>query len=167
MTSQPIEYCYWVIPGKFLAGEYPRNKDKNSSISKINSLIGADVSAFIDLTEKNEGLFPYSDMIGTTSHQRFPIPDLSIPESSAATVAVLDTIDDHVKQGHVVYLHCWGGVGRTGVMVGCWLVRHGYKGQAALDRLHRLWRKCPKSLNRKSPETKEQELYILRWEEST
>ena len=23
-----------------------------------------------------------------------------------------------------VYVHCWGGVGRTGTVVGCWLVRH-------------------------------------------
>ena len=166
MTSQPIENCYWVVPGKFLAGEYPRNKDKNSSITKINSLIGAGVSAFIDLTEKYEGLLPYSKLIGTASHQRFPIPDLSIPESPEVAMAVLDAIDFHISQGHVVYLHCWGGVGRTGVMVGCWLARHGYKGQAALDRLHRLWQKCPKSLHRKSPETKEQERYILRWEES-
>jgi protein-tyrosine phosphatase len=165
MASQPIEQCYLVVPGKFLAGEYPRDKDKNSSISKINSLIGARVSAFIDLTEKDEGLFPYSELIGTASHQRFPIPDVSIPESSAVTVAVLDAIDHHISLGRVVYLHCWGGVGRTGVMVGCWLSRHGYKGQAALDRLHRLWQKCPKSAYRRSPETKEQEQYILRWEE--
>jgi protein-tyrosine phosphatase len=167
MTSQPIEHCYWVVPDKFLAGEYPRDKDKSSSISKINSLIGAGVSAFTDLTEKDEGLLPYSELIGKASHQRFPIPDISIPESSEITVAVLDTIDHHISQGQVVYLHCWGGVGRTGVMVGCWLARHGFKGQAALDRLHRLWQKCPKSQYRESPETEEQKLYILRWEEST
>ena len=167
MMSQPIEQCYWVVPDKFLAGEYPRNKDKNSSISKINSLIGAGVSAFIDLTEKYEGLLPYSELIGTASHQRFPIPDLSIPESSAATVDVLNAIDYHISQEHVIYLHCWGGVGRTGLMVGCWLARHGYKGQAALDHLHKLWQKCPKSHYRRSPETGEQEQYILRWEEPT
>jgi hypothetical protein len=87
MAFQPIEQCYWVVPGKFLAGEYPRDKDKSSSISKINLLIGAGVSAFIDLTEKNEGLLPYSELIGTASHQRFPIPDVSIPEPSEVTVA--------------------------------------------------------------------------------
>jgi hypothetical protein len=165
MTSQPIEQCYWVVPGKFLAGEYPRDKDKSSSLLKINSLIEAGVLAFIDLTEKDEGLLPYSELIGTASHHRFPIPDVSIPESSEVTVAVLDAIDYHISHGQIVYLHCWGGVGRTGVMVGCWLARHGYEGRAALDRLHRLWQKCPKSHYRRSPETGEQERYILRWEE--
>lgn len=167
MKSQPIENCYWVIPGKFLAGEYPRDKDKNSSISKIRSLIEAGVSAFIDLTKDNEGLLPYTELIGSASYQRFPIPDVSIPKSSAVTLAVLDAIDYHIGRGRIVYLHCWGGVGRTGVIVGCWLARHGYKGQAALDRLHRLWGKCPKSTHRKPPETGEQEQYIVSWEEST
>lgn len=165
MKSQPIEQCYWVIPGKFLAGEYPRNRDRESSIMKINLLMRTGVSAFIDLTEEDEGLLPYFDLIGKTSHERFPIPDLSIPESPEITLAVLDTIDYHISQEHLVYLHCWGGVGRTGTMVGCWLSRHGYKGQTALDRLQTLWRKCPKSRYRKSPETREQEKYILEWKE--
>jgi DNA-binding protein HU-beta len=34
-----------------------------------------------------------------------------------------------------------------------------------LNHLHRLWQRCPKSRYRKSPETKEQERYILGWEE--
>ncbi len=67
MTPKPIEQCYWVLPGRFLAGEYPRDKDQKSSMSKINSLLKAGVSAFIDLTEKDEGLLPYSDMIGSVS----------------------------------------------------------------------------------------------------
>ena len=31
-----------------------------------------------------------------------------------------------------VYVHCWGGIGRTGTVVGCWLVRHGMTGDEAL-----------------------------------
>ena len=165
MTPQPIEQCYWVVPDKFLAGEYPRDRDRKSSTLKISSLLIAGVSAFIDLTEENEGLLPYSDLIGTASHERFPIPDVSIPESAHLTLAVLDAIDHNISQEHVVYLHCWGGVGRTGTMVGCWLARHGYSGKAALERLQTLWRKCPKSKYRRSPETKEQEQYILGWKE--
>ena len=166
MTDQPIEHCYWVSPGKLLAGEYPGSKGEDSTKLKINALIGAGVSVFIDLTEKNEGLQPYSGLLKKASHQRFPIRDVSIPDSSELMVAILDAIDYHLRQERVVYIHCWGGVGRTGVIVGCWLARHGFKGQAALDRLHELWRQCPKSVYRKSPETRAQEQYILRWEET-
>ena len=41
-------------------------------------------------------------------------------------VEILDAIDDDLAGGHNVYVHCWGGVGRTGTVVGCWLIRHGY-----------------------------------------
>ena len=30
------------------------------------------------------------------------------------------------EEGRRVYVHCWGGLGRTGVVIGCWLVRHGH-----------------------------------------
>ncbi len=49
--DRPIENCYWVAPGKLLAGEYPRNLDDESSPDKIARLIDAGISAFIDLTE--------------------------------------------------------------------------------------------------------------------
>ena len=42
--------CYWVVPGKLLAGEYPRNFDEESSVGKIDVLIKLGVRAFIDLT---------------------------------------------------------------------------------------------------------------------
>ena len=35
-------------------------------------------------------------------------------------------------------MHCWGGVGRTGTTVGCWLVRHGRSGTEALAELRRV-----------------------------
>ena len=163
---KPIENCYWVIPGSFIDGEYPRDKDEESSRVKINALISSRITAFIDLTEENEGLLPYSGLLETATHQRFPIRDVSIPGPSVITVAILDAIDRHIQQEGMVYLHCWGGVGRTGVIVGCWLARHGFKGEAALARLHELWKQCPKSTWRRSPETNEQEQYILEWEES-
>jgi protein-tyrosine phosphatase len=171
MANQPIKQCYWVVPNRFLAGEYPRTPYDKSSQEKINALLGAGITAFIDLTEENEGLLPYSHFLNAhkpngVSHQRYPIRDLSVPQSKEVTSRILDAIDYHIRDGRLVYLHCWGGVGRTGVIVGCWLARHGYAGESALIQLHELWRNCPKSIIRKSPETREQELYIIGWENS-
>jgi protein-tyrosine phosphatase len=81
-------------------------------------------------------------------------------------VAMLEAIDDHLRQGRLVYLHCWGGIGRTGTVVGCWLSRQGVQGTATLDRLRQLWQACLKSAHRTSPETHEQEQYIVHWEEN-
>ncbi len=163
---KPIENCYWVVPGMFLAGEYPRDMDEESSRMKINALIHSGITVFIDLTDKNDNLLPYSYLLETATHLRFPIRDVSIPDSTDVTIAILDTIDHHIGQGGMVYLHCWGGIGRTGMIVGCWLARHGFQGEAALARLHELWKQCPKSIYRKSPETKEQEQYIMGWKEA-
>ena len=164
MTSRPIENCYWVEQGKLLAGEYPRNIDDRSSPGKVAALTGAGITAFIDLTKEGE-LYPYTEWLGTASHQRFPIVDTTVPHSPEVTAAALDAIDEHIAQGRTVYVHCMGDIGRTGTIIGCWLARHGRPGQAALDRVHELWSKCPKSRYRRSPERPEQEQYILNWEE--
>ena len=63
-----------------------------------------------------------------------------------------------------MYVHCWGGVGRTGTIIGCWLSRHHEPGQAALDKLKELWKKNPKRHRRpRSPENDLQDDYILTW----
>ena len=35
-------------------------------------------------------------------------------------VAILDSLDTAIADEHTIYLHCWGGIGRTGTVVGCW-----------------------------------------------
>jgi protein-tyrosine phosphatase len=165
IIHKPIENSYWVVPGRFLSGEYPRGIDEEYSRVKINALANAGITVFIDLTDNNDNLLPYSYLLETAIHMRFPIRDVSIPASTDVTAAILDTIDHHIEQGGMVYLHCWGGIGRTGVIVGCWLARHGFQGEAALVRLRELWKHCPKSVYRLSPETEEQEQYIVAWKE--
>ena len=171
MAGVPIKNCYWVVPGKFLAGEYPRDKEDGTSQQKAAALVDAGVRAFIDLTRTDEGLLPYDQFLEPyaalgVSHQRFPIRDASVPHSPELTKAILDAIDEQLGQGRLVYVHCWGGVGRTGVIVGCWLARrNGGDGPAALAELQQLWQACPKSMTRPSPETREQEAYIKKWRE--
>ena len=60
VTARPIEHCYWVVPGKVLAGEYPR--DLTAAVSKLARLTDAGVTAFIDLTEDGE-LKPYAHLL--------------------------------------------------------------------------------------------------------
>lgn len=160
---RPFPQSYWVRPGQFLAGEYPRNKDDASSQAKIDALLTSGVSAFVDLTDPRDGMKPYRHLIANTVYANFPIRDLSVPATPAQTVAVLDTIDRLRAEGRTVYVHCWGGVGRTGVIVGCWLARHECAGEAALQRLHALWQASSKAATRRSPETYAQEQYIIQW----
>ncbi|MGH8322482.1 MAG: ADP-ribosylglycohydrolase family protein, partial [Steroidobacteraceae bacterium] len=63
-----------------------------------------------------------------------------------------------------VYVHCRAGIGRTGMVVGCFLVEHGLAGEAALEELNRLWQHCERSQIWGSvPETDEQTAYVRSW----
>jgi protein-tyrosine phosphatase len=77
--------------------------------------------------------------------------------------AILDHIDRAITYEKMVYVHCWGGIGRTGTVVGCYLVRHGLSGPEALERLQILRRETAKWW-RSSPETDEQRAMILSWQ---
>ena len=67
---KPFEHCYWVVKNKFLAGEYPRTKEPGASQKKIDALIRAGVTLFVDLTEENEGLLPYAGLVEATKEFR-------------------------------------------------------------------------------------------------
>jgi ADP-ribosyl-[dinitrogen reductase] hydrolase len=61
-------------------------------------------------------------------------------------------------------VHCRAGIGRTGTVVGCWLVEQGLAGEDALDELNRLWQQCERSQVWISiPETEAQVEYVRRW----
>ena len=110
---------------------------------KLARLTDAGVSAFIDLTEEDEGLKPYAYLLNGPSHKRFAIPDQRVPTTDELTMTALDAIDRYLEAGETLYVHCWGGVGRTGTIIGCWLSRRYEPGQPALDRLRELWKKNP------------------------
>ena len=162
--NEPIERCYWVVPGKLLAGKYPGAKEEEEAGKKVTKLTNAGSAAFIDPTEENERLAPYATWTGQAEHLRFGIRDVSIPSSRERTAATLDTIDERMEAGRLVYVHCWGGVGRTSLVVGCWPARHCGSGSKALEQVAELRKACPKSRRRReSPETEDQKNYVRNW----
>ncbi|MCG3193846.1 MAG: hypothetical protein DIJKHBIC_03100 [Thermoanaerobaculia bacterium] len=169
---RPIPECYWVVPGLLLAGEYPGAVDVEHARRKIASILDARIRFFIDLTREGE-LDPYSDLVDeeakrrgiAATHLRQPVRDLSVPKPSQMA-AILDQIDANLKAGVGTYYHCWGGVGRTGTVSGCYFVRHGLSGEAALLRVAELWKTVPKHFRApESPETEEQRAFVLGWKE--
>ena len=81
-------------------------------------------------------------------------------------MSILDAIDNALSRGGTVYVHCWGGVGRTGTVIGCWLVRHGLSGEEALEQIAEWWKGVEKSHRApSSPETSGQRGYVMEWKE--
>ena len=170
--DRPIPESYWVVPGYLLAGEYPGEVDEEITRKRIDALIEAGFDLFIDLTKSNE-TWPYLNILldevkiyeVEATHLRFPIGDFGLPTPQQMN-SILDTIDQNLLEGHKIYLHCWGGIGRTGTTVGCYLVRKGKTGEEALGQLSAWWRGVPKSrYHLHSPETLEQMEFIRTWAE--
>ena len=151
-----------------LAGEYPRARFDRDSAAKIAKFSDAGVNSFIDLTHDYE-LSAYDEWLDpeTQSHRRFPIRDADIPRSKEFTEEILGAIDADLEAGKTVYVHCFGGIGRTGTIMGCWLARHLEVAApgSALERLRKLWSQCSKSVYTHSPETRAQAEYVRDWEE--
>jgi len=170
MTKIPIIESYWVEENRFLAGEYPGGFDSEPLRRRIDSFLEAGVNTFIDLTQPHE-LVSYDAILKeqaqiysiNVSYQRFAIRDHSIPSAQTMT-SILNVIDEAINNQRCVYVHCWGGVGRTGMVVGCHLVRHGFTNEQAAARVNELFKTRPRNLYfSHSPETREQIDFILNW----
>lgn len=197
---RPNPCTYWVTE-HLLAGQHPTDfRGPGPTRAKLRSyLIEAGVTVFIDLTaEWQKPAYDRlikeiaqergdSDAAAAIEYRRLPVPDFGIPSPQLMT-QILNTIDDAVRRNNKVYVHCAGGIGRTGTTVGCYLVRHGNTGVEALQELNRLFRSS--DLHQKanngllfhqhcsdlgssnsdmesyqSPETTEQKNFVLNWEE--
>jgi protein-tyrosine phosphatase len=66
--------------------------------------------------------------------RRHPIPDGAPPSSPAAMDAILADVDEGRRHGSVA-VACMGGVGRTGTVVACALVRTGLDAHEAIVRV--------------------------------
>jgi protein-tyrosine phosphatase len=160
-VTAPTLGSYWVEEGALLAGAYPGSTGESDARRTVEALCAAGVRAFVDLTEDGE-LLPYADFLaaGARPHQ-MPIVDFDCPSREAMKV-ILDRIDGARQAGRIVYVHCWGGVGRTGTVVGCWLVRHGLSGEDALELIRRQRAETPAG-RRESPETAAQRAMVIGW----
>jgi protein-tyrosine phosphatase len=103
----------------------------------------------------DETLRSLAEEVGVVAaFDRMPIRDMSIPTDDDME-KILDLIDTSIQDDRPVYIHCLGGLGRTGTVVGCYLARHGLaRGLEALDRIDFL-RRYTEALHRPSPETRE------------
>lgn len=140
-----ILHAWWVEPGRLLAGEYPGATTSERAREKVGLLIDAGVDSIVDLTTPDDHLASYRDameLVATQAgrqkrHFAHPIPDMGVIDHDGYD-GILSRIRDETNSGRVVYLHCWGGKGRTCTVVGCLLIDDGLDYEAAIARIAQL-----------------------------
>jgi hypothetical protein len=169
-TGTPIPDSYWVIPGKLLAGEYAGQPTDVGAIDRLKRFLNAGVNAFIDLTEANEGLRPYEHLLPelknyagrVIQYKRMPIRDQDVTSIDAMR-EITSLIGHLINDGNVVYVHCWGGIGRTGTVIGCFMKEQwGVSGEESFELLEDLRKNTPDA-HWPSPATNAQRDMVLRW----
>jgi protein-tyrosine phosphatase len=157
----PILDCY-VVSGRLLAGEYPGAPDPESAERRLRAFAEHGVTTFVDLTHPADALAPYEHLLpGGGRRLAHPIVDLGTTTVPHMT-RILDDVDASLADGGSVYVHCWGGVGRTGTVVGCWLVRHGLDEGDPVRTIARLRRGVPDAWAA-SPQTAAQRSMVTGW----
>jgi protein tyrosine phosphatase len=168
----PTLRSYWVVPDRLLAGGYPSTWRPQGA--NVHEAVASGVRTFVNLTEDTDPdsadghLETYDASLPDAGPEisvlRFPIKDLSVP-TVELMVGILDAIDAAIETRPGVFVHCWGGIGRTGTAVGCWLIRHGRAtSQTVLDVLADLRRQDLLASGCRSPETAQQRRFVIEWE---
>jgi ADP-ribosylglycohydrolase/protein-tyrosine phosphatase len=159
-----------------MAGEFPGAQSQIEADHKLIKLIDCGIQHIICLMQPDETdhsgnpFNEYEDSVlrlaekkkVTVSCFRFPIADQNVPGESEMKV-ILDAITISIENRKPVYVHCWGGIGRTGTVVGCFLLKNGLATSGdVLQTIADLRKDDPKK-HRISPETDAQRKYVKSW----
>jgi hypothetical protein len=172
----PFPRSYWVVPGKLMAGYYPGDLRPAKAKQKLSGLLRCGIRCIINLMEPDEAsrrdypFEPYEKLFQQIAKEsgkpvsclHYPIPDLHAP-SPAVMKTILDQIDSSIAAEMPVFVHCWGGIGRTGTVVGCYLARHSLAvGQEVMAEIRELRRNEAMAFYQ-SPESLEQIHMVVNW----
>lgn len=136
MTAYAPEH-YRLADTTILAGEYPGHREADIAALRLDALLDAGVSLLVDLTETRDGLVDYEELLRARPlgreaiRVRAPIRDMGTTDD-ARLAAIVDLVHRAAESGTTTYLHCWGGIGRTGMVGACVLVRRGMPVDEAL-----------------------------------
>ena len=164
VVDAPIRNSY-KVDDRIYAGEYPATSNETLGRRELSRFVKFGITHFIDLTEGGE-LSPYSQWLPDgCCYTRFAIKDCGVPRSMQEVAELLETIVATIKSDKKakVYIHCRGGIGRTGTIVGCYYAMLLKNYTLANNLLQKQFSESPKSTFRRTPETLQQSQFIMRY----
>lgn len=108
----------WILPDKLAVGPFPKSDSSITYLSRMG------ITAVLCLTEKFEVGIP-EEIYNRFVWERVAMPDgarggIPTPEDFESAIAVLERWQ---RKGHVVYLHCLAGIGRSPAICAAYLVK--------------------------------------------
>ena len=163
---RPHGNTYWLWAGRVLAGEHPAKDGDEQLPEKLQLFALAGITHFIDLTSATDPVKPYQTLGGAVRINH-PITDFGVP-SLIQMQSILQSIQSALTQGGKVYVHCKGGIGRTGTVAATWLTEQGLDSEQALALLLQKWQSMDKRFEEPhTPETEAQRQFVLAWQKSS
>ncbi|GLI65617.1 hypothetical protein VaNZ11_009183, partial [Volvox africanus] len=147
----PTPWSNWAIPGRVIAGAYPASLDDAETEKILTTMLELGINTFVCLQAEvnintpehawraGHGLRPYikdAQKILSKAHEQgnskitqqkidflhLPIIDGNVTTDSAMNRLAEDCME-RILRGERLYIHCWGGHGRTGTLVAILLGR--------------------------------------------
>jgi protein-tyrosine phosphatase len=159
---RPHGNTYWLWAGHVLAGEHPAKEGEEQLSEKLQLFALAGITHFIDLTSPADPVKTYQPLGGAVRINH-PITDFGVP-SPLQMQGILQSIQSALSQGGKVYVHCKGGIGRTGTVAATWLTEQGLDDKQALALLLQKWQAMDKRFEEPhTPETQAQREFVRTW----
>jgi len=179
----PTQCSNWVIKGLVLCGEYPGDAKEDRHVGNLMTYAQEGVTTYVCLQEDKElqrQVFrPYfKDACGimdvlldgarsssnpALKYVQFPIEDGCIASSDKAMFDfVMELVERITENGEVLYIHCWAGRGRTGMIVACLLgIIYKISAYEALERTNAYFQQREITYG-DSPEYAHQKMQVVR-----
>lgn len=166
LRYKPTGYSYRVDESIW-AGEYPVWEwDRTIRQRQLKLYTDFGISIFVDLTEEGE-MPPYSCFLTGNIHRyAFPIKNGSVPDDIDGLSHLLHVISEKRQESpdSKIYIHCVGGVGRTGMIVACYYIYfYGISADESMALLRQRFAYHGRSAWMQTPETAEQEEFIRKF----
>ena len=149
----------WVIPDRLAGAAMPGGRLPGSqwaereTLSDLEDLRERGVRCLVTLTEAASHFGPYCRQVGLTWYF-FPIPEFGIPEDERQLGGLTEKLLAHMEAGEAVCVHCYAGIGRTGLVLCCLTGRYlGLEAGEAIARVRGI---------RPALETRDQERFVYR-----
>ncbi|HXX06126.1 MAG TPA: dual specificity protein phosphatase 23 [Candidatus Bathyarchaeia archaeon] len=138
ITRKPTNFG-WLINNKLAGSGMP------TSSSEVDWVLKQGIKSIITMTED---ALP-EQWIKEIKYLHVPTEDLSAPDMDKIDQAV-DFIDKQIQDNEPVMVHCAAGIGRTGTILACYLVK--YRKLSATDAIEKVRKERPGSIQSESQE---------------